>query len=112
VFPKGEAREGWAIWRAVSALIGKPLPYDDLAALRAALMRDHPTFAGVDYAPGAATTLDLTAVGKPADKDPFPLKSPITDFHLTNPIARASTVMAECSAARKAATAPVRHAAE
>ena len=112
VFPKGEAREGWAIWRAVSALLGKPLAYDDLAALRATLMRDHPTFSGVDYAPGAATALDLSTVGVAGDLDEAPFASPIIDFHLTNPIARASTVMAECSAARKAAAAPIRHAAE
>ena len=83
-----------------------------LAALRATLMRDHPSFSGVDYAPGAATALDLSAVGVPGEVDPAPFASPIIDFHLTNPIARASTVMAECSAARKAAAAPIRHAAE
>ena len=37
------------------------------------------------------------------DKAPF--RSPIEDFYLTNPIARASAVMAECSALAERATA-------
>jgi NADH-quinone oxidoreductase subunit G len=103
VFPKGDAREDWAIWRAVSALVGKTLPYDNLSALRAKLMADAPSFAGQDFAPAHATPLDLKLIGAAGDADAAPFKNPITDFYLTNPIARASEVMAECSASRKAA---------
>src|SRR5262249_16870635 len=53
-FPKGEAKEDWTILRALSALIGKTLPYDSLAQLRDKMIADHPTFGHVDYAPGAA----------------------------------------------------------
>src|SRR5260221_383870 len=47
----------------------------------------------------------LATRGGAMDKAPF--RSPIEDFYLTNPIARASAVMAECSALaeRAAATA-------
>ena len=49
---------------------------------------------------------NLAALGGNADKAPF--KSAIEDFYLSNAIARASAVMAECSAlalGRAAATA-------
>ncbi len=100
VFPKGEAREDWAILRALSEHLGAKLPYDSLEQLRAALMRDHPTFGQVDYAPGAAgaANLDLSAFGAAGSVLDQPFKSPVDDFYLTNPIARASVTMAECSA--------------
>jgi NADH-quinone oxidoreductase subunit G len=105
VFPKGDAREDWAIFRAVSALVGHTLPYDNLSALRAKLMADAPSFAGQDFAPGAITPLNLKLVGAMGEVDGAPFVSPIKDFYLTNPIARSSEVMAECSASRKAANA-------
>lgn len=104
VFPKGDAREDWAIFRAVSALVGKTLPYDNLDALRAKLMADSPSFAGLDYAPGASTALELKLLGVAGDVDAAPFTSAIADFYLTNPIARSSQIMAECSAAKKAAS--------
>jgi NADH-quinone oxidoreductase subunit G len=103
VFPKGDAREDWAIWRAVSALVGTVLPYDNLGALRAKMMADVPSFAGQDFAPAHATPLDLKLIGLSGEADATPFINPISDFYLTNPIARASEVMAECSASRKAA---------
>ncbi|MFN9016404.1 MAG: NADH-quinone oxidoreductase subunit NuoG [Hyphomonadaceae bacterium] len=104
VFPKGDAREDWAIFRAVSALLGKTLPYDNLDALRAKLMADSPSFAGLDFAPGGSTQLELKLLGVAGDVDAAPFTSAITDFYLTNPIARSSQIMAECSAAKKAAS--------
>jgi NADH-quinone oxidoreductase subunit G len=53
VFPKGEAREDWAILRALSERLGAKLPYDTLDQLRAKLFADHPTFGQIDYAPGS-----------------------------------------------------------
>jgi NADH-quinone oxidoreductase subunit G len=97
-FPPGEAREDWAILRALSDVLGAKLPFDSLAALRAALRAAHPHFGRLDeIATGDPATLSSIPAGDVAPtKTPF--ASPVTDFYLTNPIARASAVMAECSA--------------
>ncbi len=100
VFPPGDAKEDWTILRALSEVLGKTLPYDTLQSLRAAIVAQAPHFAalnspavhkGADPAIwsniGAAGSLDAT----------IPLRSAMPDFYLTNPVARASTVMAECS---------------
>jgi NADH-quinone oxidoreductase subunit G len=70
-------------------------------------MADHPTFGQVDYAPGVSTAagVDLAAVGEPGQVEDSAFKSPIDDFYLTNPIARASVTMAECSASLAASAA-------
>ena len=99
VFPKGEAREDWAILRALSERLGAKLPYDNITELRARLIADHPTFGQVDYVRTGAA-LDLSAVGVQGELSDAPLRSAVTDFYLTNPIARASATMAECVAAR------------
>ncbi|MGH6971815.1 MAG: molybdopterin-dependent oxidoreductase, partial [Caulobacteraceae bacterium] len=99
VFPKGEAREDWAILRALSERLGAKLPYDSLDQLREKLFADHPTFGQIDYAPGSApTTFDLSGLGQAGELSDAPLASPVVAFHLTNPIARASVTMAECAA--------------
>jgi NADH-quinone oxidoreductase subunit G len=97
-FPPGEAREDWAILRALSAALGKTLPFDSLAALRKALYAAHPHFAALDQlqAADSAGIGRLAALGGKPEKAPF--TQAIPDFYLTNPIARASAVMAECSA--------------
>jgi NADH-quinone oxidoreductase subunit G len=100
-FPPGEAREDWAILRALSERLGERLPYDSLAALRQALFRAHPHLQrqGAIAAGDAADIRRLAqAAGSVGTPDKAPFFSPITDFYLTNPIARASAVMAECSA--------------
>jgi NADH-quinone oxidoreductase subunit G len=99
VFPKGEAKEDWAILRALSVEVGATLPYDTLADLRAKLMADHPTFGRIDYSANGAA-LDLAAVGEPGPVSDQPFASPVTDYYMTNAIARSSVVMAQCSAAR------------
>jgi NADH-quinone oxidoreductase subunit G len=98
VFPPGDAREDWAILRALSEHIGYRLTYDSLAQLRAALFKAYPHFHQIDaIAVGdPADVRKLAALGGAVDKTA--LQSPIEDFYLTNPIARASAVMAECSA--------------
>ena len=95
-FPPGQAREDWAILRALSDVLGQRLPFDSLAQLRSALFAAHPHFAAIDEiaAGDAASLLNLPA-GAVA---PGGFPSPVLDFYLTNPIARASAVMAECSA--------------
>ncbi|MEJ0024328.1 MAG: NADH-quinone oxidoreductase subunit NuoG [Alphaproteobacteria bacterium] len=112
-FPKGQAREDWTIIRALSASLGKTLPYDDLPALRAKMIADHPTFGQVNYAPGAMDAVDLGSFGAAGAVSDEPFAATIQDFFLTNPIARASQTMAECSKSYWAAqAAPARVAAE
>lgn len=100
VFPPGEAREDWTIIRALSEKLGAKLPYDSLDQLRAAMVKDAPHFAAVDQAPhnpGADPAIwgHIGVEGKiDATK---PLAAAIHDFYLTNPVARASETMAECS---------------
>src|SRR4051794_7516588 len=104
-FPPGDAREDWAILRALSDVLGQRLPYDSLNQLRAALFKAHPHLTRVDQiAPGNSADIEkLGGRGGTPDKTPF--RSAVTDFYLTNPIARASAVMAECSALARGARA-------
>jgi NADH-quinone oxidoreductase subunit G len=97
-FPPGEAREDWAILRALSDTLGHKLPYDSLGQLRQALTAAHPAFLRLgEIASGAASDIEkLAQAGGAPDKAPF--VAAVADFYLTNPIARASAVMAECSA--------------
>ena len=73
-----------------------------MIALRQKMIADHPTFGHVDYAPGAADSAGFEAgkIGADGQVSNDPLKSPVADFYLTNPIARASKTMAECSRLR------------
>ncbi|WP_135210057.1 NADH-quinone oxidoreductase subunit NuoG [Vitreimonas flagellata] len=104
-FPKGDAKEDWAILRALSGALGKTLPYDTLGALRQKMIADHPTFGQVDYAPGAADAAGFNAalIGADGTISNEPFRSSVADFYLTNPIARASKTMAECSRLRAGA---------
>ena len=96
-FPPGQAKENWAILRALSAELGATLPWDSLIALRQAMVEAVPHLAMVDQVPeNDWQPLPAKAPGK-AD-----FRNPIKDFYLTNPIARASSVMAEASALAKA----------
>jgi NADH-quinone oxidoreductase subunit G len=104
-FPPGDAREDWAILRALSDVLGRKLPYDSLSALRAALFKAHPHMARVDQiAPGNPADIEKLA-GRGGSPDKAPFRSPIADFYLTNPIARASATMAECSGLARGARA-------
>ena len=97
-FPPGDAREDWAILRALSAVLDKTLPFDSLAGLRRALYAAHPHMMRIgEIAPGNAADIGkLAKLGGSPDKAAF--KPAVADFYLTNAIARASAVMAECSA--------------
>ncbi len=97
-FPPGEAREDWAIIRALSDKVGTTLPYDDMFALRQAMFEDAPSLARIDQIGGAEDRFDATAVGEAGVLDAAPFVSGVADYYLTNPIARASKTMAECSA--------------
>jgi NADH-quinone oxidoreductase subunit G len=92
VFPPGEAREDWTIFRAVSELVGQPLPFDSFHQLHAAMIAEHPELGlngriPLEWAP---PKLDASAKG--------PVSYAIADFYLTNAICRASPTMHQCSA--------------
>jgi NADH-quinone oxidoreductase subunit G len=96
-FPPGEAKEDWAIIRALSDVLGKKLPYDSLAALRQAIFKAVPHLMRLDQIE-AGNAADLkTLAGRSGAVEKVPFKTSVEDFYLTNPIARASAVMAECS---------------
>jgi NADH-quinone oxidoreductase subunit G len=109
-FPPGDAREDWAILRALSDVLGKKLPYDSLGQLRQAIFKVHPHLirAGEIAPADAADLKKLASLGGNTDK--APLLSSVDNFYFTNPIARCSAVMAECSAI--AVGRPVMTAAE
>ncbi|MBP6442375.1 MAG: NADH-quinone oxidoreductase subunit G [Sphingorhabdus sp.] len=93
VFPPGDAREDWAIFRALSDVLGKRLPFDSLDALRAEMTKAVPALGVeglVDYG-WSEPSLSADVSGKIADY-------PIKDFYLTNAICRASETMQKCSA--------------
>ncbi|WP_320196794.1 NADH-quinone oxidoreductase subunit NuoG [Agrobacterium rosae] len=97
-FAPGEAREDWAILRALSDVLGHKLPFDSLSALRAQLYIAHPHFADADEIAVADVAGIEALATKAGTLNKAGFASPVKDFYLTNPIARASAVMAECSA--------------
>jgi NADH-quinone oxidoreductase subunit G len=90
-FAPGEAREDWTIFRAVSELLGKPLPFDTFGQLHSAMAADHPQLAtpGLLKLKWSPPKLDAKVSG--------PVRYPIKDFYLTNAITRASPTMHTCS---------------
>jgi NADH-quinone oxidoreductase subunit G len=98
VFPPGEAREDWKILRALSAVLGKTLPFDSTQALRAKMFAAHPHLALLDQI-DPADSAAIERLGKqPAKPGKERFGHAIEDFYLTNPIARASAIMASLSA--------------
>jgi NADH-quinone oxidoreductase subunit G len=96
-FGPGEAKENWAILRALSAELGATLPFDSLAALRNKLTAEFPHLGDIDEVP--ENDWQALPQGKLAQ---VAFKPAITDHYLTNPVARASSLMAELSAMAKA----------
>ncbi len=92
VFPPGDAREDWSIFRALSDVLGQRLPFDTLDALRAEMAKAVPALGqeGLANYGWAEPKLPTSVSGKIADY-------PITDFYLTNAICRASPTMQRCS---------------
>ena len=90
-FAPGEAREDWTIFRAVSDLVGSPLPFDSFDQLHARMVEEYPQLGrdgliAFDWAPP-----------KPAAKAEGAIVYPIRDFYLSNAICRASPTMHRCS---------------
>ena len=96
-FAPGEAKENWAILRALSGEVGTVLPYDSLAQLRSSLIEAHPHLAAIDeVAENEWTPLAPSNMGE------GDFVTALRDFYLSNPIARASSLMAELSSLAKA----------
>ena len=98
VFPPGEAREDWKIIRALSGVLGKPLPFDSATELRAKLFEAHPHLALLYLVEPADSAAVERLAQKPARADKERFGHAIDDYYLTNPIARASAIMANLSA--------------
>jgi NADH-quinone oxidoreductase subunit G len=101
IFPPGEAREDWAIIRALSDVLGQRQPWNTLAELRSHLYKIAPQLARLGQVTSAdpAPLSEVADLGSSYSKEPF--SSAVKDFYLTNPIARASRTMGECSALRQ-----------
>lgn len=95
-FPPGKAKENWAILRALSSAIDKPLPFDNLGSLREALFKEFPNLEKVDTVP--LNAVSNFNVKKMKNKK---IRSVGIDFYQSNPIARASRVMADLSNRRE-----------
>jgi NADH-quinone oxidoreductase subunit G len=93
VFPPGDAREDWTIIRALSEKLGKTLPYDNLAQVRARLTYVNPLFANVDQIAKAEWKAFGTAGAVAASGFDYPVKN----YYMTDPISRASRTMAQCT---------------
>jgi NADH-quinone oxidoreductase subunit G len=100
VFPPGQAKEDWAILRALSDRAGVTLPYDNLKELRAQMYRSAPQLAALDTVEARAVSGLETLAKVSGQIEPEPFATAISDFYLTNAVARASAVMAGMSALR------------
>ncbi len=95
IFPPGEAREDWAILRALSAVLGKPLPYDNLGQLRQRLYQINARFQRLNTIEPAA----WQKFGSDAQVEAKAFVPAIANYYMTDPISRASETMAKCTEA-------------
>jgi NADH-quinone oxidoreductase subunit G len=92
-FPPGDAREDWSILRALSDVLGKTLPYDNLGQVRARMAEVAPVLDQLDIVEAS----DWIGFGQAGSMDDAAFATPITNFHMTDPISRASATMAACT---------------
>lgn len=103
--PPGASREDWKIIRALSEVVGSPLPYDDVLSLRDRMWEISPTLVRYDVTePTSVETAlaglkALVASTATARVSGTPFKKPIENFYQTDPISRASVTMAQCTRA-------------
>ena len=107
VFAPGDAREDWAILRAIAQVLNVNVGFDSFDELRSALFAEYPALLVdgglVDFGP-----LPTGVSGSAAGEIAYPIK----DFYLTNPIARASETLERCSAELLHGSQPQAEAAE
>src|SRR6056297_1035485 len=96
-FPPGEAKENWAILRALSAELGGVQPWNSLIQLRKAVVASVPHLELIDMVP--ENEWQPVEAGKLASG---PFGQAVADHYLVNPITRASEIMAELSASAAA----------
>ncbi|MDC9824606.1 NADH-quinone oxidoreductase subunit NuoG [Devosia sp. ZB163] len=108
VFPPGDAKEDWAIFRALSSVLARPLPFNSLSQLRAAIYAEFPHLGRIDQIAARSVDDVRKLAGATVKTKTATFASPVSDFYLTNPIARASATMGECAALQ----AGLRQAAE
>jgi len=94
IFPLGEAREDWAILRALSEQAGRVLPYDNLGQIRQRLFMHHPRFQRIDAVEPAVW---VKSTGAASGLGGAPFAAPIQNYYMTDPISRASETMSYCS---------------
>jgi NADH-quinone oxidoreductase subunit G len=97
-FPPGEAREDWKIFRALSEKLGVTLAYDTLAQLRQAMFEQAPHLASLD----SVAKADAPVAPETGKMEAAPFTAAVQDFYFTNPIARASAIMADCARSKEA----------
>jgi len=93
VQPPGDAREDWAIIRAMSDVLGAGLDYVTLGDVRNALVKANDVFNRIDE----LSASDMGSVEAAGNMDSAPFESPISNYYMTDPISRASETMAECT---------------
>jgi NADH-quinone oxidoreductase subunit G len=92
-FPPGDAKEDWRILRALSEVLGRKVPLDSIVQVRARMAELAPPLGAIDRVESASWSEPRPA----GELDRAAFASPIQDFYQTDPICRASEVMAECS---------------
>ncbi|WP_260922295.1 NADH-quinone oxidoreductase subunit NuoG [Novosphingobium sp. 9] len=92
VFAPGDAREDWTILRAMADAFGVNVGFDSFDELRNAMISAVPAL-GVEDLVDYGTALNAGG-GSASGAIAYPIK----DFYMTNPIARASATMQQCSA--------------
>jgi NADH-quinone oxidoreductase subunit G len=93
-FPVGDARDDWAIVRALSERLGRTLPYDTIEQLQAAMAKAHPTFGALDR----VTPASWGTFGTKGEIASVDFAYPVANFYMTDAIGRASITMAKCIA--------------
>ncbi|MGE3935751.1 MAG: NADH-quinone oxidoreductase subunit NuoG [Rhodospirillaceae bacterium] len=102
IYPPGEAREDWRIVRALSGALGRPLPLDTIAAVRARMAE-----AGGQFAvPGEVIVNAWGPFGTEGRMDDAPFVGAVKNFYMTCPVSRASETMAKCIQAAEARQGP------
>ena len=93
-FPPGEARDDWAVIRALSGVLNHPLPFDTLDKLRENLRNSYPSMLALNSLTASKWDGFEPNEGK---VDPAPLTNIVSNFYMTNSITRASETMAQCT---------------
>lgn len=101
VAPPGTAKEDWQIIRALSQVLENSLPYNDLKSLRTRMSEVSPTLTQYNVLEPAnfiKTNIELSQTeNSKLSNEPFKaFQTELSQFYMTNPIARASSTMAKC----------------